>query len=47
MRFEATLIHRAARRVRASDEEMGRSLQSTWHPEHLLAWRQALDAFDF
>ena len=23
------------------------SLQGTWHPEHLLAWRQALDAFDF
>ncbi len=34
-------------RVRASDEEIARSLQGTWRAEHLFALRQALDAFDF
>jgi transposase len=34
-------------RVRASDEEIARSLQGTWRDEHLFALRQALDAFDF
>lgn len=34
-------------RVRASDEEIARSLQGTWSAEHLFALRQALDAFDF
>ncbi len=33
-------------RVRASDEEIARSLQGTWRAEHLFALRQALDAFD-
>jgi transposase len=34
-------------RVRASDEEIARSLQGNWRTEHLFALRQALDAFDF
>lgn len=34
-------------RVRASDDEIARSLQGTWRAEHLFALRQALDAFDF
>jgi transposase len=34
-------------RVRATEEEIARSLQGTWRAEHLFALRQALDAFDF
>lgn len=34
-------------RVRATEEEIARSLQGTWRCEHLFALRQALDAFDF
>ena len=34
-------------RVRASEDEIARSLQGTWRAEHLFALRQALDAFDF
>jgi len=34
-------------RVRASVDEIARSLQGTWRAEHLFALKQALDAFDF
>jgi len=34
-------------RVRASDDDIARSLQGNWRVEHLFALRQALDAFDF
>ena len=34
-------------RVRASVEEIARSLQGTWRAEHLFALKQALGAFDF
>jgi transposase len=34
-------------RVRASIEEIAKSLQGTWRAEHLFALRQALDGFDF
>ena len=34
-------------RVRASVDEIARSLQGTWRAEHLFALGQALDAFDF
>lgn len=34
-------------RVRASDDEIARSLQGHWRTEHLFSLRQALDAFDF
>lgn len=34
-------------RVRASAEEIAKSLQGNWRAEHLFALRQALDAFDF
>ena len=34
-------------RIRASGEEIARSLQGNWRAEHLFALRQALDAFDF
>jgi transposase len=34
-------------RVRATDDEIARSLQGNWRAEHLFALRQALDAFDF
>jgi transposase len=34
-------------RIRASHEELAKSLQGTWRPEHLFALKQALDAFDF
>jgi transposase len=34
-------------RVRASVDEIARSLQGTWRAEHLFALRQALAAFDF
>ena len=34
-------------RVRASVDDIARSLQGTWRAEHLFALKQALDAFDF
>jgi transposase len=34
-------------RVRASVDEIARSLQGTWRAEHLFALKQALGAFDF
>jgi len=34
-------------RIRASVEEIAKSLQGNWRPEHLFALKQALDAFDF
>ncbi len=34
-------------RVRASADEIAKSLQGTWRAEHLFALKQALDAFDF
>ena len=34
-------------RVRASVEEIAKSLQGNWRAEHLFALKQALDAFDF
>lgn len=34
-------------RIRASDDEIARSLLGNWRKEHLFALRQALDAFDF
>lgn len=34
-------------RVRASADEIAKSLQGNWRAEHLFALRQALDAFDF
>jgi transposase len=34
-------------RIRASGEEIARSLQGNWRAEHLFALKQALDAFDF
>jgi transposase len=34
-------------RVRASAEEIAKSLQGHWRAEHLFALKQALDAFDF
>ncbi|WP_132649736.1 IS110 family RNA-guided transposase [Rubrivivax gelatinosus] len=34
-------------RVRASDEDIARSLHGNWRDEHLFALRKALDAFDF
>ncbi|MGH8518533.1 MAG: IS110 family transposase, partial [Panacagrimonas sp.] len=34
-------------RVRASAEEIAKSLQGNWRTEHLFALKQALDAFDF
>jgi transposase len=34
-------------RVRASEDQIARSLQGNWRTEHLFSLRQALDAFDF
>ena len=34
-------------RIRASEDEIAKSLQGTWRAEHLFALKQALDAFDF
>ena len=34
-------------RIRASDDEIARSLQGNWRAEHLFALRQAVDMFDF
>ena len=34
-------------RIRASVEEIAKSLQGNWRTEHLFALKQALDAFDF
>lgn len=34
-------------RIRASQDEIARSLQGNWRAEHLFALKQALDAFDF
>jgi len=34
-------------RIRANEEEIAKSLQGNWRPEHLFALKQALDAFDF
>lgn len=34
-------------RIRASEDEIARSLQGSWRTEHLFSLRQALDAFDF
>lgn len=34
-------------RVRASEDQIARSLQGNWRAEHLFSLRQALDAFDF
>ena len=34
-------------RVRASEDEIAKSLQGSWRAEHLFALKQALDAFDF
>jgi len=33
--------------IRASEDEIARSLQGSWRAEHLFALKQALDAFDF
>lgn len=35
------------RRIRASAEQIAKSLEGTWRAEHLFALKQALDAFDF
>lgn len=34
-------------RIRASEEDIAKSLQGNWRAEHLFALKQALDAFDF
>ncbi len=34
-------------RIRASSEQIAKSLQGNWRTEHLFALKQALDAFDF
>ena len=34
-------------RVRASVDEIAKSLQGNWRAEHLFSLKQALDAFDF
>lgn len=34
-------------RIHASDEEIARSLQGSWRPEHLFALKQAVARFDF
>jgi len=34
-------------RIQASEEEIAKSLQGTWRPEHLFALKQALATFDF
>jgi hypothetical protein len=34
-------------RIRASIDEIAKSLQGNWGPEHLFALKQAVDAFDF
>jgi transposase len=34
-------------RIRASIEDIAKSLQGNWRAEHLFALKQALDAFDF
>ena len=34
-------------RIRASEDEIAKSLQGSWRTEHLFALKQALDAFDF
>jgi len=34
-------------RIRASEDEIAKSLQGSWRSEHLFALKQALDAFDF
>ena len=34
-------------RIRASDEDIAKSLQGNWRSEHLFALKQAVDAFDF
>lgn len=34
-------------RIRASDDEIAKSLQGNWRAEHLFALKQALNAFDF
>jgi transposase len=34
-------------RIRASDEDIAKSLQGNWRSEHLFALKQAMDAFDF
>lgn len=42
-----TLAQLKNRRIRASQEEIAKSLQGNWRDEHLFALKQALDAFDF
>ena len=34
-------------RIRASEDQIAKSLQGSWRDEHLFALKQALDAFDF
>lgn len=34
-------------RIRASEDDIAKSLQGSWRAEHLFALKQALDAFDF
>jgi len=34
-------------RIRASEDQIAKSLQGSWRAEHLFALKQALDAFDF
>ena len=34
-------------RIRASIDEIAKSLQGNWQDEHLFALKQAMDAFDF
>jgi transposase len=34
-------------RIKASEEEIARSLEGTWRPEHLFALKQAVEGYDF
>lgn len=43
----ATLAQLKNSRIRASSEDIAKSLQGSWRQEHLFALQQALDAFDF
>lgn len=42
-----TLAQLRNSRIRASEEQIAKSLQGSWRAEHLFALKQALDAFDF
>ena len=46
-RDSETLAALKGKRIKASDDDVAKSLQGTWRHEHLFALKQALNTFDF